>query len=60
MKSHRNDIIKGLPKIRNPREKNPYRKPNDSEGPVSERPISANPGLEFCSVFLFFHPMYSR
>ena len=27
-------------------------------GPVPERPISANTGLKFCSVFEFYLPMY--
>ena len=26
--------------------------------PVPERPISANMGLKFCSIFVFYHPMY--
>ena len=26
-------------------------------GLVPERPISANPGLKFCSVFVFYVPM---
>ena len=26
--------------------------------PLSERPTSANPGLKFSSVFVFFFPMY--
>ena len=50
--------LRGLPKIRNPREKNPYRTPNDSEGPVSEKPINPNPGLKLCSVFFFIFPSY--
>ena len=28
-------------------------------GPVAEGPITANPGLQFCSVFEFNLPMYS-
>ena len=24
------------------------------QGPVPERPISINPGLKFCSVFVFY------
>ena len=27
-------------------------------GPVPERPISANPGLKFCSVFASYLPMH--
>ena len=27
-------------------------------GPVPERPISVNPGLKFCSVFVFYIPMH--
>ena len=27
----------------------------DNQGPVPERPINVNPGLTFCSVFVFFH-----
>jgi len=29
-----------------------------NRGPVSERPISTNPGLKFCSVFVFYLPRY--
>ena len=28
------------------------------EGPVPERPISANPGLKFCPSFVFYLPMH--
>ena len=27
------------------------------QGPVPERPISANPGLKFCSIFVFYLAM---
>ena len=28
------------------------------QGSVPERPISPNPGLSFCSVFVFYLPLY--
>ena len=28
------------------------------QGPIPERPISINPGFKFCSVFVFYIPMY--
>ena len=31
---------------------------NKPLGPVPERPISANPGLKFCSAFVFYLPMH--
>ena len=30
----------------------------EGQGPVPERPISINPGLKFCSVFVFYIPMH--
>ena len=30
----------------------------DNQGPVPERPINVNPGLTFCSVFVFYIPMH--
>ena len=27
-------------------------------GPVPKRPISVNPGLKFCAVFVFYLPVY--
>ena len=29
-----------------------------NQGPIPERLISINPGLKFCSVFVFYIPMY--
>ena len=29
-----------------------------NQGPIPERPISINPGFKFCSVFVFYIPMY--
>ena len=29
-----------------------------NEGPIPERPININPGLKFCSMFVFYIPMY--
>ena len=29
----------------------------ESQDPVPERPISANPRIKFCSVFVFYLPM---
>ena len=32
--------------------------PASGQGPVPERPISANPELKFCSDFVFYVPMH--
>ena len=33
------------------------KKTEKDQGPIPERPISVNPGLKFCSIFVFYIPM---